>query len=910
MSDSPETVTSAAKLALMINRLRVEHPDTDILLSEPIAVVGMACRFPGGVSSVDEFWRFLRGGSSAIREIPTDRWDVDQYYSSDLYSKGKMNTRWGGFLDDIDKFDPWFFGISRLEAASIDPQQRLLLEVGWEALWDAGIAPDQLGGTSTGVFVGVYGSDQARLLLRDSQAIGPHTCAGTAHSMTSGRLSFLLNLRGPSISVDTACSSSLVSVLLACQSLRAGSCRLAIAGGVSLKLLPEHYLSLSKLGVTSPDGTCRTFDVGANGFVPGEGCGIVILKPLIDALAERCRIYAVVRGTAANQDGRTSVLTAPNGLAQQDVIRSAIRNARISPADISYVETHGTGTALGDPIEVEALVETIGKNDFGDLPCALGSVKTNIGHLEAASGIAGFIKAALALHHNEIPPNLHFQKLNPHVSLEETRLFVPVATVPWPRSDRVRFAGVSSFGFSGTNSHVILEEAPIFPNALSSLGGEHSSAFLIPISARSAVACDAFARNWQSFLDEGRLQTSLYDLSHSASVRRSHYEERLAITANSSSDLHQKLDDYLAGRSNFSVLRGRAINKSARIVFVFSGFRAQWSQMGLHLYARFPVFRASLDECDAQIRRISDWSLIEVLSFKDRRLTQGKYAQPAIFAIEVSMCRLFQSWGIQPSMVIGHDVGEVAAAHIAGVLSLEVATRLAVIRGKLWGSKAKNGKMAVIDQGPVDAANSLSQFGERISITSINGRCSTVISGEPGAIDALVAQLGDVGVASSPLPAEFIVNGRDMETCGTAFLRELGSFSRQSIKVPLISTVTGSRVVTEEIDADYWARNLIRPALLPEAVEAATAMGAAIYLGVGPDPMLVDWIQECSIPKLRPGALICSMRPDVDELVAIFEALGKLYVSGCSVDWKGIYQDVVPPVNLPVYPYQRQSIRA
>lgn len=383
MSNLPNEVLSAAKLALAIKAICAEQPGIELLHSEPIAVVGIGCRFPGGVRSADDYWHLLRHGENAISEIPADRWDAGKYYSPDQYAEGKMNTRWGGFLDSCDQFDPAFFRILPHEASAMDPQQRLTLEVAWEALWDAGIAPDQLAGTSTGVFLGLYGTDYARLLLDDAASIDPYTCAGVAHSMASGRISYLLDLHGPSLSIDTACSSSLVAVHQAVQSIRAGSCRMAVAGGVSLKFRPEHYLCISKLGMTSPDGTCKTFDAGANGFVPGEGCGIVLLKPLIDALKDKSRIYAVIRGAAANHNGRTSVVTAPSGLAQREVIRAAIANARISPADISFVETHGTGTALGDPIEVEALAETIGTIGLSGRPCALGSVKTNIGHLES-----------------------------------------------------------------------------------------------------------------------------------------------------------------------------------------------------------------------------------------------------------------------------------------------------------------------------------------------------------------------------------------------------------------------------------------------------------------------------------------------------------------------------------------------
>jgi acyl transferase domain-containing protein len=790
----------------------------------------------------------------------------------------------------------------------MDPQQRLLLEVAWEALWNAGIAPDRLGGTSTGVFLGVYGTDYARLALENARAIGPHTCAGVSHSMASGRISFLLDLHGPSVTIDTACSSSLVAVHLACQSLRSGSCRTAIAGGVSLKLRPEHYLCLSKLGMTSPDGRCHTFDASGNGFVPGEGCGVVLLKPLTDALVEGCPIYAVIRGTAANQDGRTNALTAPNGLAQREVIQAALENARVSTADISYVETHGTGTALGDPIEVEALADTIGNVTFDDRRCALGSVKTNIGHLEAASGITGFIKAALALHHEEIPPNLHFRERNPHVILEGTRFFVPVTPTPWPRSEHGRFAGVSSFGFSGTNAHIVLEEAPRMPARHSADPPTESRNYVLPISARTPEACYQFARDWRDFLDGTGPDLPLYDLCHSASTRRSHYEERLAVTASSTAAMCTQLDEYLAGRTRPGIARGRATHDARKVVFVFSGQGSQWLRMGLGLYKRFPVFRASLDECDAQIRKFAGWSVMDVLSATESRLARTEYAQPALFAIEVSLAKLWQSWGIVPSAVLGHSIGEAAAAHIAGALSLETAARIVVLRGRLMEQAAGQGRMAVVYRSRAEVAKEIEAWGENLSIACVNSPRSTVVSGETAAIDSLVNQLRDRGIASRPVRVEYAFHSPQMQSCSETLFRDLGELPRQPMQVPMISTVTGGRVATVDLDANYWARNVRQPVLFADAIETAGELGAAIFLEVGPHPVLLDSIAESLQTNAEPSMLVSSMRRDADEPETMLAALGKLYIGGCSIAWEKVYADPVPPVELPVYPYQRQKL--
>jgi acyl transferase domain-containing protein/NADPH:quinone reductase-like Zn-dependent oxidoreductase/aryl carrier-like protein len=907
MSNGPDDMLSAAKLALTVSRLRSEQPGSELLFSEPIAVVGIGCRFPGGAHSPDEYWQLLHQGRAAIREVPPDRWDADRYYNPDFQAPGKMNTRWGGFLEGFDRFDPSFFGISPREASAMDPQQRLLLEVAWEALWDAGIAPDRLAGTSTGVFVGVYGTDYARLLLENPRAIGPHTCAGAAHSMASGRISFLLDLHGPSVTIDTACSSSLVAVHLACQSLRARSCRSAIVGGVSLKFRPEHYLCLSKLGMTSPDGQCKTFDAGGNGFVPGEGCGVVLLKPLTDALIEKCRIYAVIRGAAANQDGRTNALTAPSGRAQQEVIRAAIENARIGPADIAYVETHGTGTALGDPIEVEALAETIGSTAFGDRPCALGSVKTNFGHLEAASGITGFIKAALALHHEEIPPNLNYEKRNPHVVLEDTRFFVPVAPTPWPRSEHGRFAGVSSFGFSGTNVHIVLEESPRIPAVRGPDVPADARSYLLPISARTPEACDQLARAYRNFLDGPGSELPLYDICHSASLRRSHYEERLAITATSPAAMCLQLDEYLSSRAKPGIARSRATFDGRQLVFVFSGQGSQWPRMGMQLYSRFPVFRASLDECDAHIRQFAGWSVVEVISAPETSIHRTQYAQPALFALEVSLARLWQSWGILPSVVLGHSIGEVAAAHVAGALSLETAARIVVLRGKLMDAAPSQGKMAVIYRSAAELAKELGPFREALSIACMNSPRSTVVSGERAAVDAFVAQQTDRGFASRPLRVEYAFHSAQMQPCSEDLARELGPIQRQAMQVPMISTVTGSRIAAADLDADYWAHNVRQPVLFGQAVQAAAAMENRIFLEVGPHPVLLDSVAESLDPDF-PAVLVPSMRREADEPDAIFSSLGKLYASGCSVAWDKVYSHPAPLVQLPLYPFQRQRI--
>ncbi len=482
----------------------------------------------------------LANGVDAISEVPRDRWDIDALYDPAPNAPGKMSTRYGGFIDRVDEFDAAYFGIAPREAVRMDPQQRLLLEVAYEALEDAGQRREHLAGTRAGVFIASYNDDYGHLLLSDRALIDAHTGTGTAQSIAANRLSYLLNLQGPSMTIDTACSSSLVAVHLACQSLRNDECPLAIAGGVSLIVSPEMSISLSKWGFMAPDGRCKTFDARADGFVRGEGCGVIVLKRLSDALADSDRILALIRGSAVNQDGRSTVLTAPNGLAQQAVIRQALDHARLSPSQITYIEAHGTGTSLGDPIEVEALAEVYGQNRSDAAPVALASVKTNIGHLEAAAGMAGLIKVILCLQHEAIPPHLHFAQLNPHISLSNTPFFIPTKTCAWPSTAQRRCAGVSSFGFGGTNAHVILEEAPTVPSVepTESLQGR---AYLLPFSARHPAALRSLAQSYAEFLADDKRAANMNDVCYTASLRRTHDDYRLAVAGHSREELAERL---------------------------------------------------------------------------------------------------------------------------------------------------------------------------------------------------------------------------------------------------------------------------------------------------------------------------------------------------------------------------------
>jgi acyl transferase domain-containing protein len=896
---------SSAQMALAVQRQRREHPESQMILREPIAVIGMGCRFPGGIRTPRECWQFLRNGGDGISEVPGDRWSIDKLYDPDSQRPGKVNTRRGGFLDAPEFFDPVLFGIAPREASSMDPLQRLLLEVSWEALWDSGIAPHRLAGSRTGVFAAISNSDYSHLLSSDRNAINAHTCAGKSGSIASGRISYLLDLHGPSVSIDTACSSSLVAIHLACQSLRTLECSMALAGGASLNLAPEHLMSLTRMGMLAPDGRCKTFDSRADGFVPGEGCGVVVLKRLSDAIADGDRVLAVIRGTAVNQDGRTSVLTAPNGLAQQEVVRAALANAGVSPADITYVETHGTGTALGDPIEVEALGVVLGQAGPDVEPCTLGAVKTNLGHLEAAAGVAGLIKVVLALQNGEIPANLHFQHLNPHISLEGSRFHIPVETQRWTRHGKPRFAGVSSFGFSGTNAHAILEEAPRLPDPPSAPA--EPAALLLPVSARGPEALREFAARYRDLLnqrDSGPV-VPVYDLCSNAALRRSHYEERLAVTGQSREELSVRLQDFLDGRPGAAVACGRAAYVGEGVVFACSGQGSQWPGMGMQLFAGEPVVRGAIEECDRLVRQYAGWSLIEQLSAAqpDSQLSRTAIAQPAIFATQVALARLWQSWGIVPAAIIGHSVGEIAAAHIAGVLELEEAVRVAVERGRSMDRAGKTGAMAAVHL-PADAV--AAELIGAVCIAAVNSPAATVVSGDRAAVEALAAVWRGRSVHCRLLDVDYAFHGPQMESLSRDFAAAVGEIKTHPASLAMISSVLGRLVEGGELDTAYWTANIRKPVMFAAAAGRAIEMGFTTFLEIGAHPVLSPALTEVLSATKRPGIVAASLRPGCDERSSLLQSAALLYVQGQPVNWKGLYPRQARTCELPVYPYQRK----
>ena len=897
----PLAALPAIKLALMARQVRQQAGH--VLRADPIAIVGMACRVPGGGDTPELFWQLLRNGIDTVCDVPADRWDGDAWYDSDLSAVGKTATKSGAFLDRIDGFDAEYFGILPREAQRMDPQQRLFLEVAIEALDDAGLTREQLRGSRTGVFIASYHNDYAQLEYSDVDAIDPRTLTGTLHSVLANRLSFFLDLRGPSISIDTACSSSLVATHLACQSLRYGESDVAIAGGVSLIIAPELLVSMSKVGFMSPDGRCKTFDERANGFGRGEGCGIVVLKRLADAVADGDRVLAVVRGTAVNQDGHSALLAAPSGPAQQALIEEALANAQLEPGRIGLMEAHGTGTALGDPIEVEAIAATIGRPADGAGTCLLGSVKANVGHLEAAAGVTGLIKAVLALRHEAVPPQVHFQRLSPHISLDGTRLAVPTSLVPWPKGEVPRCAAVSSFGVGGTNAHVIVEEAPSLPGEQEPRDMSRVLAF----SAHSEVALRELAGAWSRFLT--RTAASAADLCYTAARRRTHHDHRLALVGRTREDFAARIADYLRNDAATGFAAGRRPAASGpRLAFVFSGQGPQWFAMGRELLGSEPAFRAVIEDCDRLLRPLSGWSLLDELgAFEESsRVDQTEVAQPALFALQVGLAALWKSWGIAPDGIAGHSVGEIAALHVAGVLTLADAVRVVWYRASIMQQATGLGSMASVGLTAAQASELVRPYGERLSVAAINAPCSVVLSGETEPLTKALADLTARGVNHRLLPVRYAFHSAQMAPFQQRLAHELAGLRTVHPVLPVYSTVTGGPASDVRFDAAYFGRNVREPVRFADAIGAMADDGYDIFLEIGPHPVLGSSIAECLASREQATAVLASLRRGRPERDSMLLACAGLYAAGCMPAWHAFQENAGDVVSLPGTPWQRK----
>ncbi len=886
---------------------RAERPAAD----EPIAIVGIGCRFPGA-DGPEEFWRLLSGGADATSDVPADRWDVDAFYNPDPSVPGTAVTRRGGFLGQVDQFDFQFFGISPRESAQMDPQQRLLLEVAWEALEDAGQVPDELAGSRTGVFVGISTNDYGFLRLGQPQLVDAYTGTGNALSIAANRLSYTFDFHGPSMSIDTACSSSLVAVDLACRSLRDGECSMALAAGVNVILSPALAINFSKARVMAPDGRCKTFDADADGYVRGEGAGVVVLKPLSRALEDNDPVYAVIRGSATNSDGRTNGLIAPSGRAQEHVVAEAFRRAGLPAGAVQYVEAHGTGTSIGDAIEANALGTALAEGRPEGSRCLLGSVKTNIGHLEAAAGIAGLIKVALSLQHREIPASLNYTEPNPHIGFDRLPLEVVQKLTPWPSGSRA-IAGVSSFGFGGTNAHVVLTEAP---QARSSYPDDTAAprAELLALSARSPEALTALVGEYEMALFSGGLMggAALTDLCYTAGARRSHHDYRLAVVGDSPAAMFESLSAYRQGESRPGLSVGHCApsRPGPGVTFVFSGQGSQWHGMARQLQADEPVFADALAACDNALFPHLGHSILKELAAQDGPEERSKLKdigilQPTIFAIQVALAALWRSWGVEPAAVVGHSLGEAAAAHVAGALSLDDAARVICARARMLRGVRGRGAMMVTETTMAEAQELIAGHEREVAVAASNSHRSTVLAGERTVLEALMTKLQQRDRFCRWIDVDVASHSPQMEALGAGLRGSLVKLKPTVPTVPMYSTVTGELVGSTLLDADYWVANLCSPVRFSPALRRLLETGHDTFVELSPHPILLTGAREDAEHLHRSATLLPSMRRDDDGRSTMLGSLGTLYTLGHRVAWERIYPPGSRCVPAPTYPWQR-----
>jgi phthiocerol/phenolphthiocerol synthesis type-I polyketide synthase D len=802
-----------------------------IATAEPVAVVGIGCRFPGGVVGPESYWKLLAGGVDAVSEIPPDRWNADEFYDSDTLAPGRMASKWGGFLPDVDGFDAEYFGISPREAEAMDPQQRVMLEVAWEALEHAGIATEDLSGVRAAVMMGVYYTEYQGISAANPDSIDAYSATGNAHSVGVGRIAYLLGLRGPAVAVDSACSSSLVTVHLACQSLRLRESDLALAGGVSLILRPETQIAMSKWGMLSPRGRCHSFDAGADGFVRGEGAGVVVLKRLTDAIRDGDRVLAVVRGSAVNQDGRSNGLTAPNSHAQRDVITRTLRSADVTPASVNYIEAHGTGTALGDPIEFEALADTYGR---GDAQCALGAVKTNIGHLEAAAGIAGFIKAALAVQRAHIPPNLNFTQWNPAIDPSQTRLFVPTDLTAWPVTEGPRRAAVSSFGLGGTNAHVVIEQGPD-PVPATPEDPVRPTITTLVVSAKTDERVAASAAALADWLEDAGASRPLGEVADTLSHHRPRQARIAAVCAGDHVQAAAGLRALAAGRPAPGVVAPRHSTAGTGTVFLYSGQGSQWAGMGRELLACEPAFAAAVDELEPVFAEQVGFSLRDVLT-SGQAVTGIERIQPVLVGMQLALTALWRSYGVEPDAVIGHSMGEVAAAVVAGALSPADGLKVIATRSRLMSRLAGRGAMALLELDS-DATAAVIADHPEVGVAVYAAPEQTVIAGPPDEVDALVAVVDARGRLARRVEVDVASHHPTVDPILPELRNALSGLVTSPPKIPLFSTVATNGAAAPTFDADYWVDNLRNPVRFTQAVKAA-AGSHATFVEVSPHPLL------------------------------------------------------------------------
>ncbi|GLW18798.1 hypothetical protein Stsp01_55410 [Streptomyces sp. NBRC 13847] len=909
------------KVTSDLHQTRQRLQEVEAGRQEPVAIVAMSCRFPGGVGSPEEFWRLLAGGVDAIGEWPADRgWDVEALYDPEPGVPGRSYTRAGGFLDDVGGFDAGFFGISPREAVAMDPQQRLLLETSWEAFERAGIDPVELRGSRTGVFAGTNGQDYTALLLGAAEGLEGHIGTGNAASVVSGRVSYALGLEGPAVTVDTACSSSLVALHLAAQALRSGECDLALAGGVTVMSTPGLFLEFSRQRGLAADGRCKAFADAADGTAWGEGAGMLLVERLSDARRHGHPVLAVLRGSAVNQDGASNGLTAPNGPSQQRVIWQALSGAGLATADVDMVEAHGTGTTLGDPIEAQALLATYGQDRDERQPLWLGSVKSNIGHTQAAAGAAGVIKIVLALQEGLMPSTLHIDRPSSHVDWSAGNVSLLAEATDWPDHGRPRRAAVSSFGVSGTNAHVILEQAPAREPAPEADGAPEPDTaetdteprdLAFPLSARTAESLRTLAARLHERLS-GPTPPPLPDLAWSLATTRSTFEHRAAVLAADHEELRRGLDLLARDAPAPGVVRGTS-GTDGRTAFVFPGQGSQWAGMATELLDTDPEFRARFTECARAVEQFTDWSLDEVLRGAPGApsLDRVDVVQPALFAVMVALAGLWRARGVQPDAVVGHSQGEIAAACVAGALSLEDAARVVVLRScALTALAGRGGMMSVLLPLP-EVEERLAPWGDAISVAAVNGPRSVVVSGAADALDELFAALQADGAQVRRIPVDYASHSAQVEEIREQLLADLAPVRPRSGATPFFSTVTGDWIDTGRLDAEYWYRNLRRTVRFEHAVRSLAEHDYRAYVEASPHPVVTTAVRETlDALDLTDAAVVGTLRKGEGGPRRFLTSLAELFVAGGPVTWRTVLDPTgaggARRIALPTYPFQRR----
>jgi acyl transferase domain-containing protein len=907
MSTKTQDHQALLKRALVtVDKLRAKIDALERERSEPLAVVGIGCRYPGGANDPDSFFRLMRAGTDATSDMPADRWDTDSYYDADPEAPFKMYTRRGAFLEQVDQFEPQFFGISPREAVSMDPVQRIFLEVCWEALEHAGQAPDKLAGSRTGVFVGA-GTEEYAHIIEAAGFCDAHTATGNIPGFVSGRISYVLGLSGPSVTLNTTCSSSLAAVQSAMQSLRARECDMALAGGINLILRVSPFVALCKIKMLSRDGRCKTFDASADGYGRSEGCGVVVLKRLSDAQRNGDHILAILRGSSIQQNGSTtSGITVTSVPAQQSLIREALANSGVEPAQVSYVEAHGTGTALGDPIEVQAISSVISQGRSKDKPLLVGSVKANLGHSELAAGVTGLIKVVLSLHHEELPPHPgHIKQLNPAIAWSDWNVTLPREPTPWRRVDGRRIAGVNSLGGNGLNVHVVVEEAPVPP---APAAGLERPVHLCALSATREKALTQLAGRYARFLAENP-SVSLANLCFTTGAGRSHLKHRVALQATSVEQLRTQLEALAQGTLPHE--RPAAIRRATRprIAFLFTGQGSQYVGMGRELFETQPTFRKALLECDELLRPLLPRPLLSVLypePGQDSPIDETEYTQPALFAIEYALAQLWRSWGIEPAVVMGHSVGQYVAACVAGVFSLEEGLRLIAERARLMGALPRDGEMVAVLADEARVARLLEPVASGVSIAASNGPSEVVISGTRDGVHQVVEQLSAEGVKTRRLTVSHAFHSPLMSPMLPAFSEAAARVKYTAPRVRLISDLTGKTARADELgQASYWVSHIHSTVRFAEGMRALAEYGCEVFLEIGPQATLLGMGKRC-LPD-APQPWLPSLRKGHGAWETLLTSLTALYESGVDIDWEGFDRDYSRQrLPLPTYPFQRE----